>query len=116
VTDEQAPLFDVEYEQRGPHAKPRARYKDPETSHAAAESVNVTEGHRVVWRTFVARGEGMTDSELVTRTAGMLSPSGTRTRRAELTRMGYIRDSGRKKPLPSGRQSIVWERVPGEKL
>lgn len=115
-TDDQAALFHVEFEQRGPHAKPRARYADPKTSHEAAESVNATQGQRLVWRIFMARGEGMTDAELSTRTEGHLSPSGTRTRRKELTDMGYLRDSGRKVPLHSGRMAIVWERVPGEDL
>jgi hypothetical protein len=36
------------------------------------------------------------------------SPSGIRSRRAELTDLGLIIDSGRRTVTPSGRPCIVW--------
>lgn len=37
------------------------------------------------------------------------SPSGIRSRRAELVELGMVRDSGRRERTLSGRRAIVWE-------
>ena len=93
----------------------RARDTDPETSHQAAESV----GEITLTQSFVMRvlRRPRVDVELVKayqamRTAPRASESGIRSRRAELVRLGFVRDSGRRVCLESGRMAIVWERTP----
>ena len=92
---------------------PRARLSDPATSHAAAASVaNLRHTHRVI-HTLLSLDGPMTDEQLMLlwndRIADRISPSGLRTRRAELVDMGYVRDSGERRPLESGRMAIAWE-------
>lgn len=95
-----------------------ARVTDPETSHRAASSVNLTRGQKIVLELFQIRNH-MTDSELIdfNRREAMcdqsrrLSESGARSRRAELTAGGLIVDSGIRKLTENGRQSIVWKLV-----
>lgn len=93
----------------------RARNTDPETSHQAAQSVDVI----TLTQSFVMRvlRRPRVDVELVEAyqamsTAPRASESGIRSRRAELVRLGWVRDSGRRKRLESGRMAIVWERTP----
>jgi hypothetical protein len=66
-----------------------ARASDPETSHAAAASVNQSEGQALVLKMFRRYGP-MTDEVLQARMKehlpGMLSESGVRTRRSELSK------------------------------
>lgn len=100
-----------------------ARATDPGTSWSAARSVTgirplqawvlerlravgplTDEGIAMEWE----RGNGA----MLERTR--VSPSGLRTRRAELVDMGLVRDSGEKGRLPTGRLSIKWEAVPGD--
>jgi hypothetical protein len=95
---------------------PRARRTDPETSHKAARSVTKTGVvHLAILR--LLRGGSMTDEQLwheYERGAvnwPVVSPSGLRTRRSELCRLGKVRDSGKRRTLTSGRQGIVWEAV-----
>lgn len=94
---------------------PRARRTDPATSHAAAASLSwdsLSHAHRVI-RTLLALEGGKTDEELLLlwndRIAERISASGLRTRRSELVHYGYVRDSGQRRPLESGRLAIVWE-------
>jgi hypothetical protein len=92
---------------------PAARHTDPQTSHEAAASVNnVTETQQVILRVFREFGP-MCDASLVARLR-LLAPllaseSGIRSRRAELTRLGLIEDSGELVKLSSGRRAIVWK-------
>lgn len=83
------------------------RRSDPETSRAAARSINVTHLERIVARAIWEQWdhgaswfelEGLTGLERQT-----ISP-----RFAPLVRKGLIKDSGWKEPGPSGRKQIVW--------
>lgn len=91
----------------------RARPTDPETSWEAARSLSDLPARmRAVASILVATP--MADHEMVTAYAQVpslpaQSPSGLRTRRAELVKAGIVRDSGRRTETPSGRAAIVWE-------
>ena len=103
----------------------RARTTDPDTSHAAAESLDpdvITRNQGAVLRLFegsdTAYQGGLTDAALVTVYEARMavdpehfpqqSPSGLRTRRKELTQKGRLRDSGNRVRLDSGRLAIEW--------
>lgn len=99
----------------------RARRTDPETSHAAAASIDpdtLRQSLRDVYDLLAAAGSA-TDERLVTGFEFAIgdghvkpqSPSGIRSRRSELVRAGLVRDTGRREILSSGRQAIVWEVV-----
>lgn len=111
MTDRPLP-FDPDY---------RTRTGDPETSLEAAESVKeiTLKQNAVLW---LLRTMGpMTDTLLNARynetSSGAQvfphlprqSDSGLRARRSELVTRNLVRDTGRKKKLPSGRRAIVWE-------
>ena len=91
-----------------------ARRTDPETSHAAAESLDPTRLRRsqeFVLGVLRAYPAGLTDEELreaVDRTGYAISDSGLRTRRSELVRLGLVEDSGERATTLAGRQTIVW--------
>lgn len=89
-----------------------ARATDPETSHEAAASVeDVRESQRMVHQ--MLDGLGPQTDEVLVSHAGMIglpiSPSGVRSRRAELVRLGLVEDSGKRERLASGRRAIVWQ-------
>lgn len=99
---------------------PRARNTDPETSHAAARSVrHVTQNQMAVMMAFQGSGP-MTDEQLLVDYEGRRhgrfgrqnypkqSESGLRSRRSELTNMGYLHDTGLRGTTASGRSAIVW--------
>ena len=93
---------------------PVARNTDPDTSHEAAASVRNPGLDRE--KVYAALGEGpMTDEEILERChahyATTISPSGARTRRAELVKEGRVADSGVRKRLHTGRRAIVWQRT-----
>lgn len=99
---------------------PHARTTDPITSHEAAASVNnLTATKRFILWLF-DKFAYLTDEELYAHycrymaqgDAPMASISGVRSRRAELTDEGYLRDSGRKSKTASGRSAIIWTSVP----
>lgn len=88
-----------------------ARRGDPGTSWAAARSLD-PEGLRASQRyvlTILQVHGPMTDEALVARAAGNLSPSGARTRRAELVALGAVVDSGDRERTAAGRQAVVWK-------
>lgn len=91
-----------------------ARRTDPETSHAAAANVkNLRASHRRVIQLFRSYGP-MTDQEALEAAIAdgwKVSPSGLRSRRAEVTppRGRGIRDSGRKRKTQFSENATVWE-------
>jgi len=91
-----------------------ARRTDPATSWAAARSLSedtLRDSQREVLR-IVRRFGPLTDDGIFGWFAdGTISPSGARTRRAELVAKGLVYDTGRRERLPSGRHSIVWAAV-----
>lgn len=91
-----------------------ARTTDPETSHAAASSISsdaIRKSQQIVLDHLAAHGP-MSDTQLVhnltTWSLELMSPSGIRTRRRELTDLGFVEDSGGRVTLQSGRKAIVW--------
>ena len=87
-----------------------ARNTDPETSHEAAATVRVRTSQLAVYA-LLCHGPA-TDEQLAERADQMgvvMSPSGLRSRRCELVRMGWVCDTGRREITASGRRSIVWE-------
>ncbi len=93
------------------------RSTDPETSKAAAHNVKgIRASHRRVMQLFRRYGP-QTDSEAFEAAMAdgwKISPSGLRSRRAELCppRGAGIRDSGKKRKTPMGFDSFVWELDP----
>lgn len=94
-----------------------ARKTDPTTSYEAAASVdNMTETQFHILQCLVFP---KTDDELIEifdAMAGsngwkLASPSGIRSRRAELVAKGLVVDSGERRKSWSGRRSIVWKTV-----
>ena len=96
---------------------PHARLSDPQTSVEAAKSVKHVTSTQSAIRSLLVNE--MTDEELfvayskaVTKgLAPLASPSGVRSRRAELVVLGLVEDTGRKRKLASGRNAIVWKTV-----
>jgi hypothetical protein len=92
-----------------------ARTTDPQTSHQAARTVNVTRGQQVVLSEFLMYHR-LTDEQLIEalkiRQASCrdakLSDSGARSRRAELVAIGVLRDTGERTTTASGRKTTVW--------
>ena len=90
-------------------ADAKSRHSSPDTSRQGPDPLRMTENRSSVLKTLSRRP--LTDIELVQAMSSKMSPSGTRTRRSELVRMGLVKDSGRRKPGPTGRTHIVWEVV-----
>ena len=99
---------DTLFEERKPHQLTRA--SDPSTSYESAARVipKLRELQRIVYEMHQAHPGGLTDFDLEERCGS--HGSTYRTRRAELTEMGLLRDSGRKK-LQNGRNRVVWQLV-----
>lgn len=98
---------------------PNARRTDPETSWWAAKSVaNLRPTQLMILRLLsyqagtdeqIAEGyQLLVDNDLVP----PVSPSGLRSRRAELVDLGYVFDSGLRATLTTGRKAIVWQITP----
>jgi hypothetical protein len=98
-----------------------ARRTDPDTSHAAAASVNDIRRSQIAVLSFFQHEGDFHDYALWIRyneARGIRpddyprqSPSGLRTRRSELVDAGLVKKSGRKVKMPSGRSSHVWTLV-----
>lgn len=96
------------------------RRNDPETSFNAAVSQTSEKRQRMysLIHSYLNQGS-LTDEELV----GVLnsgrnpefSPSGIRSRRAELVKAGWVRDSGLQATSRAGHPTTVWEIVPHKK-
>lgn len=93
-----------------------ARRTDPQTSHQAARSVNITSpAHQRILHIFTEHGP-QSDQDLiyqwglhtVTHDWDRISPSGLRSRRKELVDAGLIVASDRAGRTASGRACIVW--------
>lgn len=93
-----------------------ARKSDPITSYEAAASVgSITATQSAIFTALSNRP--MTDEQLVDAyysmvdygVAPLASPSGIRSRRAELVQLGYVIDSTKRAKLASGRKAIVWK-------
>lgn len=106
-----------------PETEARARKTDPSTSHAAAASIDeLPKRQRAVLDIFHLFTGPMTDENLVMKyeartrnphdASRRQSPSGIRTRRAELVAQGFLRDSQRKGKTRSGRSAVLWELTP----
>lgn len=96
--------------------KAKVRHRDPATSLQAALS-QTPDKTRMLYTTIYAILErsARTDEELldIFQQAGKaVTPSGVRSRRAELTEAGWVRDSGERRDTKAGHPSIVWEAVP----
>jgi hypothetical protein len=93
-----------------------ARTSDPETSHEAAASVGEVRLSQTYVYTVLSHAGPSTDEELVRRYAAsphpMQSPSGIRSRRAELARLGMVEFTGEKRRMSTGRLARVWRAVP----
>lgn len=95
------------------------RATDPETSRQAAKSISqdrLRETQRVIVDILERFGASCDeDIAIYARQLESLdmapkqSPSGLRSRRAELVAAGIVRDSGERTKTSSGRQTIVWE-------
>ena len=90
----------------------RARSTDPDTSHEAARSIGEMTGKRQAVLDIIRAIRRGTDEDIVdayhATTAPQQSASGIRTRRAELTLLGLVVDTGERKVRSSGRGAIVW--------
>lgn len=91
-----------------------ARTEDPSTSHAAANAVQRPMGRirAAVLRVHQVNRAGLTDAEMVARLPDDVLASSATKRRTDLVADGILRDSGKRRPTPSGCLAIVWELVP----
>lgn len=97
--------------------KAHARRTDPQTSHDAAASVDKIRASQQAVLTVLRRfPQGLSDTDLIEEYGKLAelgavprqSPSGLRSRRSELTKVGMVIDSGERATLVTGRKAIVW--------
>lgn len=94
----------------------RARTGDPETSHAATAALteDTLRASQAAVLRFIRTNGPMTDVALVedypqhSEGYPRQSPSGLRSRRAELVTGGLVEDTQKRERLESGRQAVVW--------
>lgn len=92
--------------------RPTARRTDPDTSHEAADSLS-HEHIRATQQRILGLLQNfgpMTDHEIEAQWPWPpVSPSGLRTRRAELVDQGRVTHNGQYRTLASGRRARVWK-------
>lgn len=96
---------------------PRARKTDPQTSHAAARSVEGLRQRQSAVLSLLREYGPATHNQLIMRYIAAIqgghvpiqSESGIRTRCCELVDLGRVVDSGQRVTLCSGRRAIVWK-------
>lgn len=96
-----------------------ARLTDPETSRQAARSISrdkMRKTQRQIIEVLTRFGSACDEDIQIyfsqlsdVESWPLQSPSGLRSRRAELVKAGLIVDSGERSKTSSGRQTIVWE-------
>lgn len=87
-----------------------ARTEDPETSHEAAEGVDVAELERRVYSALKLRGkEGATSHELSALTKIHIWSVSPRLK--PLRRKNLVEDSGERRYSPMGKRCIVWRAI-----
>lgn len=90
---------------------PYARKSDPQTSHDAARSVgNITQTQSYILRALKRprSDEQLLEAYRAMKHAPKASDSGIRSRRAELARMGLIKEVGLAR-TEAGRQTRIWK-------
>ena len=95
---------------------PQARRTDPQTSHDAARSVKDVSKTKKAILSLLRKHQS--DMQLVANysklarqnKAPRASESGIRSRRAELVKLGLVKDTGKRDKSASNRQMIVWGR------
>jgi hypothetical protein len=88
-------------------APPAQRHSATSTRAAGKIEPQADTLRRVVLEAIAESGGGLTDEEGIATTG--IQPNTYRPRRVELSRMGWIRDSGRTRQTQSGRDAVVWE-------
>jgi hypothetical protein len=124
MSDDSLTLFDTVQEPRTDSSQPVrfvavARPSDPITSHEAASSIkDLTLTQKRVLEVLERYGPA-TDEEInryyfhlaQAFDWNQVSPSGLRSRRAELVEAGKVQDSGERGTTKSGRATVSWELV-----
>ena len=98
------------------HQTPRtpspARHTDPDTSHAAADSLDPFRARALHWEIMDILDRytiGLTDEQIrANLKSGPHSYSGPQTRRNELVTAGWVVNSGEKGLMRSGRWATIW--------
>lgn len=103
-------------EQRKPRPTPLARRDDPHTSWRAAW-MQTKGDQQLLYRAIymVLTQKPCTDDQLVRiiqHNITTATPSGIRSRRAELVDTGWVKDSGERRDSDAGSPMTVWEAVP----
>lgn len=110
MNDPPRSLFDM------PDPYQLARRGDPHTSFEAAGSlvaVRITRTRLAILELLHSRPDGLSDEQIALLYTGpKASPSGLRTRRAELVEGGLVIDTGKRTRTKSGRHTIIWALSP----
>lgn len=85
----------------------RSRAGNPDTSKQGPTTLQMCSSRQKVLDLLESRP--MADFELVEALKSDLSSSGARSRRAELVKMGRVKDSGKRRRSSNGRMHIVWQ-------